>query len=137
MAIGGTAWPNAGRVAQVGPTALALLLCVCLPANARIMALETSHRRFNMGMQDVARAYALAHGADRAGLFRLSSEFDAVRERLIYRRDHPDLGSLEPDLLEVAAQMPHVSQELAEICSDEKVARADGTVIDLGKKAAE
>jgi hypothetical protein len=115
---------NAGQIAQIGLTVLAVLLCFYLPANARIMALETSHRRFNLGMQDVARAYALAHSADRAGLFRMSSEFDAVRERLAYLRDHPELGSLEPDLLEVAAQMSHISQELADIYSDDKVARA-------------
>lgn len=124
VAIGGTAYPNAGELAQIALAALALPRCVYLPANARIMALDTSHRRFNMGMQDVARAYALAHSADRAGLFRLSSEFDAVRERLIYLRNHPNPSGLEQDLLEVAAQMSHVSQELADTCSDEKVARA-------------
>jgi len=30
-------------------------------------------------------------------------EFDAVRERLAYLRDHPDLSRLEPEVLEVAA----------------------------------
>lgn len=34
-------------------------------------------------MQDVARA----HAADRTGVFQLSSEFDAERERLAYLRD--------------------------------------------------
>jgi hypothetical protein len=121
---GDITYDNAGQIAQIGLTVLAVLLCFYLPANARIMALETSHRRFNLGMQDVARAYALAHSADRAGLFHMSSEFDAVRERLAYLRDHPELGSLEPDLLEVAAQMSHISQELADIYSDDKVARA-------------
>jgi len=121
---GRTTYPNAGQIAQIGLTVLAVLLCFYLPANARIMALETSHRRFTLGMQDVARAYAMAHAADREGLFRMSSEFDAVRERLAWLRSHPDLGSLEPDLLEVAAQMSHISQELADIYSDDKVARA-------------
>ncbi|MET4128244.1 DNA repair protein [Roseovarius sp. MBR-6] len=121
---GDMTYDNAGQIAQTGLTVLAVLLCFYLPANARIMALETSHRRFNLGMQDVARAYAMAHAADRAGLFRMSSEFDAVRERLAYLRDHPELGSLEPDLLEVAAQMSHISQELADVYSDDKVARA-------------
>lgn len=121
---GGTTYADAGQIAQIGLTVLAVLLCFYLPANARIMALETSHRRFTLGMQDVARAYAMAHAADREGLFRMSSEFDAVRERLAWLRSHPDLGSLEPDLLEVAAQMSHISQELADIYSNDKVARA-------------
>ena len=56
--------------------------------------------------------------------FRFSTEFDAVRERLAYLRDHPDLSSLEPALLEVAAQMSHISKELAEVYSDERVNRA-------------
>lgn len=124
VAYGGILYGNAGQIAQIGLTVLAVLLCVFLPANARIMALETSHRPFNIGMQDVARAYHAAHAADRAGLFRLSSEFDAVRERLAYLSDNPDLGSLEPDLLEVAAQMSHISRELAEVYSDDRIARA-------------
>lgn len=122
--IDGTAYDQAGMYAQIGLTVLALLLCFFLPTNARIMRLENSHRRFAIGMQDIARAYAVAHGADRDGLFRLSSEFDAVRERLAYLRDHPDLDRLEPDLLEVAAQMSHISRELADVYSVEKVARA-------------
>ena len=122
--IGGTPYDQAGRVAQIGVTALAVLLCAYLPSNWRIARLETSHRRFEIGMRDVARAYALAHAADREGLFQLSSEFDAVRERLAYLRDHPDLGALEPALLEVAAQMSHISHELAEVYSDDRVARA-------------
>lgn len=124
VGFGGEIYQNAGQIAQVGLTVLAVLLCGFLPANARIMALETSHRRFNIGMQDVARAYHAAHAADRAGLFRLSSEFDAVRERLAYLRDHPDLGTLEPDLLEVAAQMSHISRELAQVYSDDRITRA-------------
>ncbi|WP_297772073.1 DNA repair protein [uncultured Roseovarius sp.] len=123
-AFGGVVYHNAGQIAQIGLTGLAVLLCFFLPANARVMALENSHRRFNIGMQDVARAYHAAHAADRSGVFQLSSEFDAVRERLAYLRDHPELGALEPDLLEVAAQMSHISRELAEVYSDDKVSRA-------------
>jgi len=122
--IGGVIYPDTGQIAQIGLTVLAVLLCFFIPANARIMALETSHRRFTIGMQDVARAYHAAHAADREGLFQLSSEFDAIRERLAYLREHPDLGGLEPNLLEVAAQMSHISRELADVYSDEKVARA-------------
>ena len=113
-------YENARQIAQSGLTVLAVLLCLYLPANYHIMALENSHRRFSLGMQDVA----LAHAADRTGVFQLSSEFDAVHERLAHLRDHPDLGGLEPDLLEVAAQMSHISRELSDVYSDEKVARA-------------
>jgi hypothetical protein len=115
---------NAGMYAQIGLTVLAVGLCFFLPSNRRIMTLENSHRNFSIGMEDVARAYAAVHAADRAETFRLSSEFDAVRERLAYLRDHPDLSTLEPALLEVAAQMSHLSRELAEVYSDEKIARA-------------
>ncbi|MEM7520641.1 MAG: DNA repair protein [Pseudomonadota bacterium] len=115
---------NAGMYAQLILTALGVGLCFYLPSNRRIMRLETSHRQFSIGMNDVARAYQAVHAADRSQTFQLSSEFDAVRERLAYLRDHPDLGLLEPALLEVAAQMSHISRELAEVYSDEKLARA-------------
>ena len=122
--IGDTAYEQAGRYTQIGLTVLAVLLCFYLPSNARMMRLETSHRRFAVGMQDVARAYAVAHSADRDGMFQLSSEFDAVRERLAYLGEHPDLENLEPALLEVAAQMSHISRELAETYATDKVDRA-------------
>ena len=121
---GDSAVANAGMWTQVAFTVFLVLMLGFLPSNARIMQLESSHRAFNMQMNDVARAYAIAHGADRSGVFKLSSEFDSVRERLTYLRDHPDLEGLEPDILEVAAQMSHISRELADVYSDEKVARA-------------
>ena len=110
---GGVGYPQAGQVVQIGVTALVLGLCVFLPANARIMALETSHRRFHIGMEDVARAYRASHAADREGVFKLKSEFDSVRERMAYLRDHPDLAELEPSVLEIASQMSPVSRDLA------------------------
>jgi hypothetical protein len=115
---------NAGMYAQIGLTVLAVSICFFLPSNGRIMRLENSHRRFSIGMNDVAQAYAAVHAADRAATFKLSSEFDAVRERLAYLRDHPDLSTLEPSLLEVAAQMSHISKELATVYSDDKIKRA-------------
>ncbi|ETA51547.1 hypothetical protein [Ponticoccus alexandrii] len=117
-------YTDAGRAIQIGMTVLAVLLCYHLPTNARIMALENSHRSFHMGMRDVARAYALSHRCDREGVFSLKGEFDSIRERIAFLRDHPDLSELEPSVLELAAQMSHVSQELAETYSDRKVARA-------------
>lgn len=105
-------------------TALAISICFFLPTNRRIMRLENSHRSFAINMDDVSRAYAAVHAADRANSFRLSSEFDSVRERLSYLRDHPDLSTLEPALLEVAAQMSHISKELATVYADEKIERA-------------
>ncbi|SEK28273.1 hypothetical protein SAMN05421666_1994 [Roseovarius nanhaiticus] len=127
--IGDTTYDAAGRMFQIGATALAVMLCFFLPSNGRIMALETSHRRFAINMEDVARAYAAAHAADRAGAFSVHSEFDAVRARLAHLNDHPDLGTLEPSMLEVAAQMSYLSRELAETYSDEKVERARAFLI--------
>ncbi|MGJ8545153.1 MAG: DNA repair protein [Sulfitobacter sp.] len=115
---------NAGMYAQIGLTVLATGLLFFLPSNHRVMQLENSHRSFSVGMQDVARAYGAVHAADRASTFQLSSEFDSVRERIAYLRDHPDLSTLEPQILEMAAQMSHVSAELAAVYSDDKIARA-------------
>ena len=47
-----------------------------------------------------------------------------MRERIEYLRDHPDLKLLEADVLTLAAQMSQQSHRLAEIYSDERVARA-------------
>lgn len=124
LSVGGTAVPDAGMWGQIALTVLALLLCFYLPANARMSRLERSHRSFAMGMDDVARAYRLAHAADRAGVFALSSEFDAMRARMEHLRNHPDLGHLEPELLQMAAQMSHHTRDLARAYSDTKVARA-------------
>jgi NTP pyrophosphatase (non-canonical NTP hydrolase) len=113
-----------GMYVQIGLTALLLMLGIYLPTTWRVQRLELSHRRFEIGMADVTRAYAVAHAGDRAGAFYLKNEFDAVRERFQFLRDHPDLGDMEPGILEVAAQMSHVSAELAHTYSDEKVERA-------------
>jgi hypothetical protein len=113
-----------GPTLQVMGTLLSLALAGTVPGALRVLRLETSHRRFHMSMDDVARAYHAAHQADRNGYFTASSEFDRVRERIAFLRDHPDLGSLEPQLLEVAAQMSHESRHLAEIYSVDKVDRA-------------
>ena len=121
--IGGTV-SDAGMWVQIGLTVLLGVMALFLPTNARIAQLEHSHRRFHMSMEDVQRAYHEVHHADRRGVFTLSSEFDAVRERLAYLRDHPDLARLEPDVLEVAAQMSQSARHLAEVYSEERVARA-------------
>jgi hypothetical protein len=122
----GTTVPNAGMYIQIAITCLAVGICFFLPTNNRIMQLENSHRKFTIGMDDISRAYGAVHAADRGDAFRLSSEFDGVRERLAYMRDHPDLSSLEPSVLEIAAQMSHISKELAEVYSDDRVHRARG-----------
>lgn len=116
--------PDAGMWAMIGLTALALGLCAFLPTNGRVQALEKSHRNFHISMHDVAHAYFKAHSADRDGVFRMSHEFDAVRERIAFLRKHPDLDGLEPDILEAAAQMSQVSQELAQTYSEDNVNRA-------------
>jgi len=116
--------PAAGMITQIVVTVILASLFFFMPSAGRIMSLERAHRNFAITMDDVARAYHVCHTADRAGVFTMSSEFDAVRERLSYLRDHPDLDSLEPQVLELAAQMSQQSRELSDIYSDEKVARA-------------
>lgn len=115
---------DAGPVVQGGGAVLLALLCTFFPSARRVMRIEAMRRDFSLGMDDVTRAYWAAHAADRAGTFRMGREFDAVRERLLYLRDHPDLEDLEPKVLEVAAQMSAESRELARIYSDEAVNRA-------------
>ena len=116
--------PRAGMHAQIALTVLLCLICLVLPANARMARLERSHRSFEMGVEDVARAYRIAHASDRAGVFALSSEFDSVRQRLDHMRKHPDLSHLEPELLQLAAQMSFATRDLAQTYSDDRVARA-------------
>lgn len=115
---------NGGLYVQSAVTLLGIALLAYLPSNFRVLQLEKSHRDFHLNMEDVARAYQICHHADRQGVFSLSSEFDAVRERLSYLRDHPDLARLESDVLTLAAQMSEKSRDIAEIYSDAKVARA-------------
>ena len=124
LSFGPTSYAEAGVWLQSGVTALLLMLLFFVPSTGRVLRLENSHRSFQIGMQDVAQAYHMAHAADRAGSFQLASEFDSVRERLVFLRSHPDLGHLEPEVLEAAAQMSHISKELAETYSDEALARA-------------
>ena len=112
------------------------LLLSFMPANWRVLALENSHRSFRMRMEDVARAYMVAHAADREGVFQMSSEFDAVRERIVHLRDHPELGELEPDVLDVAAQMIRISEDLAARYSDAKVTRAKSFLAQRRDEAA-
>lgn len=115
---------EAGMFIQIGLTAFVLMLSFYLPANARMMALENAHRKFALNMHDISAAYQHAHAADREGLFMMSSEFDAVKERMAFLRQHPNLQSLEPEILELAAQMSQISHELAETYGDAKVSRA-------------
>ncbi len=116
--------PMAGMWAQLALTGLALALVFYLPALLRVIRLERSHRSFAVGMEDVARAYRIAHAADRTGVFALSAEFDSMRARFDHLRQHPDLGALEPELLHLAAAMSFLSRDLARTYSDDKVARA-------------
>ncbi|APX13774.1 DNA repair protein [Tateyamaria omphalii] len=115
---------QAGMLTQIGLTIFAVSLCFFLPTNARILQLENSHRQFSVGVDDITRAYHAAHHADRDGVFTLGDAFESTRDRLAHLRDHPDLGTLEPELLELAAKMSHISRDLAETYSTEKVERA-------------
>lgn len=136
MAAGVLPWPvlplglsdgrtvNAAPGVLLGLVFLGLLLLVYMPANWRLRALENSHRSFQVGMADVANAYWAAHEADREGIFTLHSEYDSVKERYHFLREHPDLKTLEPEILEMAAEMSHTSRDLALRYSDEAVTRA-------------
>jgi hypothetical protein len=126
MSYDGRTIPQAGMYAQLGLTALMGMLCFFLPANARMTRLERSHRSFQISMEDVKRAYELAHAADRRGVFALSGEFEQMRQRMELLRKHPDLGALEPELLELAAQMSFESRDLARAYSEDRVIRAKG-----------
>lgn len=122
--IGGALIPGFGPALQVLFTLFCVALLAALPASARVLRLEHSHRDFNVTMTDIARAYEVTHRADREGVFTLRDDFSAVKERLAYLRDHPRLAHLEPEVMEMAAQMSYLSRELAEVYSDEAVARA-------------
>jgi hypothetical protein len=45
-------------------------------------------------------------------------------ERITHLRRHPDLGGLEPELLEFTAQMSLQSRDFARIYCDDKIKRA-------------
>ncbi len=125
VTIGGLEYPAAGMALQLIFTAVFLSLLAFLPGSRRVMQLERTHRDFAISMSDVMEAYAACHAADRQGAFTLSEQFDAVKERIAWLRRHPDLGNLEPDVLEAAAQMSLASHELAETYSDDNIARAE------------
>jgi len=124
LSFGTLTMPDAGVWVELTVTALIVAIAFFLPTNARVLALEDSHRKFHIGMRDITRAYRTAHAEDRKGAFNMKSEFDSVRARMAFLRDHPDLADLEPSILEVASQMSHISRELATVYSDASMARA-------------
>ncbi|WP_299818663.1 DNA repair protein [uncultured Jannaschia sp.] len=124
LSVGGTPVPRAGMFVQIALTGFVLVLLGYLPSVGRVRRLELTNRDFRMSMDDVTRAYALVHAADREGAFGLSREFDAMRDRIEWMRAHPDLAELEPDVLQVAAQMSVESRDLAQVYGREKVERA-------------
>lgn len=124
VALGGAELAQGGMVGQIALTLLLLVLVGFLPSNARMRRLELTNRDFHLSMDDVTRAYAAVHAADRENTFQLSREFDAMRDRIEWMRNHPDLADMEHDVLQVAAQMSVESRDLAEVYSDEKVDRA-------------
>ncbi|SPJ23990.1 DNA repair protein [Palleronia abyssalis] len=126
LQFGDTIYPEAGLLIQIGLVLFLLTVLCALPAGFRVLRLERTHRDFTISMSDVAEAYHLCHAADREGVFRIASEYDAVKERIVFLRSHPNLRELEPEVLEAAAEMSYASRELAEIYSDENVSRAQG-----------
>ncbi|MBJ3762242.1 DNA repair protein [Maribius pontilimi] len=136
LQFGDTIYPQAGLAIQVGLAIFLLAVVACLPSGLRVLDLERTHRDFSITMSDVAEAYRICHAADRQGVFTLSEQFDAVKERILYLRQHPDLGNLEPDVLEAASEMSYASRDLAETYSDENVARARGFLAHRQEEAA-
>ena len=124
LSFGGDPVPRAGMYAQLALTGFVLAMLGYLPSVVRVRQLELTNRDFRMSMDDVTRAYAHVHAADREGEFGLSREFDAMRDRIEWMRAHPDLAELEPDVLQVAAQMSVESHDLAQVYARDKVARA-------------
>ncbi|QFU07982.1 hypothetical protein PARPLA_02502 [Rhodobacteraceae bacterium THAF1] len=126
LQFGDVVYPQAGLVVQFAVVLLLLTILSAMPSGFRVLRLERSHRDFAISMSDVAEAYHFCHQADRADTFKLSSEYDSVKERMNYLRYHPDLAELEPEVLEAAAEMSYASRDIAQIYSDENVARARG-----------
>jgi hypothetical protein len=124
LTVAGDPVPQAGMALTVISLLFLLLVCIFLPANARMARLERSHRTFAISMDDVARAYRTAHAAERRGVFALASEFESVRARMDHLRRHPDLAHLEPELLQTAAQMSYESRDLARLYTEDKIDRA-------------
>ena len=115
--------PWAGQALQIGGTVLLIVLASYLPASYRVTRLEHAHRRFEIDMDDVTRAYRAAHLADRAETFEMRREFDAVRERYRFLKEQPDFAEMDDMLLTIAAQMSEQSRELADKFSDKKIQR--------------
>ena len=120
---GGTAIAWAGPAAQIGFTALLAIIATYIPASYRVAQLEHTHRRFEIDMDDVTRAYRAAHYADRAETFEVRREFDAIRERYKFLKGQPSLAEISDDLLTIGAQMSEQSKALAETYSDRNLAR--------------
>lgn len=122
-AFGETALPWAGPALQIGVTVLLVAVASFLPSSLRVARLEHSHRRFEIDMDDITKAYRAAHMADRAETFEMRREFDAVRERYKFLKEKTNLSEIDDQLLIIGAQMSEQSRDLAERFSDRRVAR--------------
>lgn len=129
LSLAGAPVPYAGALVQIGLTLFLMSLMAFLPSSHRVLRLETSHRDFRLGLSDIARAYRACHAADRAGVFTLEAEFDAVRERFAFLRGHPDFAAMEGEILEIAAGMSTESRDLAQAFSDDRIAQAKSALV--------
>ena len=109
----------------MGLSSFGLVMITFIPGSKRTLLLELSHRNFHIGTTDVAEAYYQVHTADRAGAFKLPSEFEGIRERFEYLRSLPDFENAEPEILTLAAQMSYVNRAVAVAFNDDTVARAN------------
>jgi hypothetical protein len=105
-------------------TVVGLVILALVPGSRQVLRLERSHRNFQVGMRDVEEAFYRAYQADRNGHFKLTAEFDAIRERFLYLKSLPELVTLEPEILALAAQMSYSGRELAQALSNTNVTRA-------------
>ena len=121
--VGGATLPWAGAALQIGLTGILIALLGLAPMALRVSRLEATHRAFNLDIHDIARAYRAAHEADRAEMFNMASQHDAVLERMDYLNSLPRLEKIDEDLLRVASQMSAQSSDLAANFSDERLRR--------------
>ncbi len=123
LSLGRFTLPDAGKWLQIGLTFLLILQSFLLLPTPRGIHVGAPPR-LDVGIEDIARAYRIAHSADRSNGFPMASEFESMRARMEYLGRHPDLSRLEPELLRLAAMMSQESKPLADAFSDEKIARA-------------
>ncbi len=102
----------------------ACLIRALLPGQRRVLELEILHREFALKQEDVVNALYIFFQEDRAGVFKLKEQHDAVMERVRFALQHSDLHAMDHEVLEAAAMVSTRLSGLAQHFSTEKVAAA-------------